>query len=80
MKVEPMTNVEVQDYLREELRRDFILNILAREAKNKLPHWYDEIVDCPYCPFKDECKSHRYCDKHILNYITKGDINYEHKS
>lgn len=80
MKVEPMSNEEIQTFLVEELRKDFIFSILRREMQNNLYHWYDEIVDCPLCPFSDDCKNHENCEKHIRNYIKKGDINYEHKS
>lgn len=79
MKVEPMLKEEVMEYVKERRRNDYILNILSREAKDDLLHWYDVIVKCCYCPFNENCE-HENCEKHIKNYITKGDINYEHKS
>lgn len=79
MKVEPMSKEEVQQFIAEELRKDFIHSIIRREAKHNLPFWYNTIIDCSVCPFDEEC-DHEGCKEHIKNYIAKGDINYEHKS
>lgn len=79
MKVEPMSKEEVQQFIAEELRKDFIHNIIRREANNNLPFWYNTIIDCSVCPFDKEC-NHEACKNHIKNYIKTGDINHEHKS